>query len=332
MGLTRGAMKGQTAATRRDVRVYVAGGEGLLGPALRAAAARHGHSVIGPDAGPELGDAVAVDRFLAAERPDWVVVAGGRSAGIGGNERFPADLMADNLRADTHVLTGAHRHAVRRLLYVAPACIYPRECAQPMSVERLMTGPLEPTSEAYALAKLAGLTLCRALRRQYGTSFVAAISANPFGPGDDFGADTAHVIPALIARMHGAKLAQAPSVTIWGTGRARREFVFVEDLADACLFALREYDGPEPINLGAGDALAIAELAERIRAVVGYGGRLAFDPSRPDGAPDKRLDSARLRALGWTPSRGLDAGLAATYAWFLEHVARGGTPAAALRR
>jgi GDP-L-fucose synthase len=319
-------------ATGGDVRVWVAGGEGLLGPALRAAAARHGHPVIGTEAGPDPGDTVAVDRLLAGERPDWVVVAGGRTAGIGGNERFPADLMADNLRADTQVLTSAHRHAVGRLLYLAPACIYPRECAQPMRVEHLMTGPLEPTSEAYALAKLAGLTLCRALRRQYRAPFVAAICANPFGPGDDFGADTAHVVPALIARMHEAKLSGAPSVTIWGTGRARREFVFVDDLADACLFALRAYDGPEPINLGSGDAVPIAELAERIRAVVGYGGRLAFDASRPDGAPDKRLDSAALRALGWAPSTGLDAGLAATYAWFLERVARTPAPAAALRR
>jgi GDP-L-fucose synthase len=239
--------------------------------------------------------------------------------------------MADNLRGDTHVLTGAHRAGVGRLLYLAPACVYPRECPQPMGVEHLMTGPLEPTSAPYALAKLAGLALCRALRRQHGTPFIAAISANPFGPGDDFGADTAHVIPALIARMHAAKGAGAPSVTIWGTGRARREFIFADDLADACLFALRRYDDAEPINLGTGDAVSIAELAERIRAVVGYGGRLAFDAGRPDGTPDKRLDAARLRALGFTPATGLDAGLAATYAWFLERAARVSAAAAAVR-
>jgi GDP-L-fucose synthase len=306
----------------RVPRVYIAGGEGVLGRALRTAATRCGYDVRGVLGNePALDNARAVDDFLAAVRPDWVIVAGGRSAGIGGNERFPADLMADNLRADTHVLTSARRHGVVKLLYLAPACIYPRRCPQPMRVEDLMTGQLEPTSEAYALAKLSGLTLCAALRRQHGVSFVAAIGANPFGPGDDFEADTSHVIAALMARMHAAKQVAAPSVTIWGTGRARREFIFADDLAAGCLFLLRHYDAPEPINVGTGDSVSIMELAEVIRSVVGYRGRLAVDPSRPDGTPDKRLDSSSLRALGWAPTTSLETGLAETYAWFLDHVA-----------
>jgi GDP-L-fucose synthase len=326
--LMRNPMTEPMSGTTRDPRLYVAGGHGLLAPALRTAARRHGcHVIEAGEATPD-SDADAVDRLFARERPDWVIVAGGRSAGIGGNERFPADLMVDNLRADTDVLMSAQRHGARRLLYLAPGCVYPRQCPQPMRPEHLLTGPLEPTSEPYALAKLAGLTLCRALRRQHAAPFVSAIAANPFGPGDDFAADTAHVIPALIARLHSAREANADAVAVWGTGRAVREFIYADDLADACLFVLATYDAPEPINLGTADAVSIGSLAGRIRDVVGYRGRLEFDPSRPDGMPDKRLDSSALRALGWRPSTGLTAGLAATYAWFLETTGRATAAAA----
>jgi len=312
--------------------VYVAGGEGLLGPALARAALRSGCAVVGDaGGGPLLTDARAVDQFIAGARPSWVIVAGGRSAGIGGNEQFPADLMADNLHGDTNVLTSAHRHGVEKLVYLAPACVYPRRCPQPMRVEHLMTGPLEPTSEAYALAKLAGLTLCRALRRQHRVSFITAIGANPFGPGDDFAAGTSHVVAALIERMHGARQRAADHVTVWGTGRARRELIFADDLADACLFLLRHDDAPDAINIGTGESVSIAELAERIRAVVGYAGRLEFDATRPDGMPDKRLDASPLRALGFRPATRLDAGLAATYAWFAAHIETPSAPAVAGR-
>lgn len=300
-----------------DARIWVAGADTLIGAALRRVLRRQDAELVGgPGLEPALGDASAVDAFVRRERPAYVFVAAGKSGGIRANDDFPVDFMLDNLLVTTHVLASAHRHGVRKLLYLGSSCSYPKDCPQPMHVESLMTGPLERTSEAYAVAKLAGLTLCRAFQRQHGACFVGAIPGDTYGPGDDFGPGTSHVVPALIRRMHEAKQEGAPSVTVWGTGTPRRELIFADDLADACVVAMRRWDGPEPINLGSGEDVSIAELAETLKAIVGYRGELRFDRHRPDGMPRKRLDSTDLAALGWAPPTSLASGLAATYTWF----------------
>jgi GDP-L-fucose synthase len=248
-----------------------------------------------------------------------VFLLGGRSGGIAKNQREPAELMLDNLRIETAVLPAAHRHGVRKLLYLAAACIYPRECEQPMRPAQLGSGPVEPTSEAYAMAKWAGLVLCAAYARQHRAPFIVAIPANAFGPGAETRSEDAHVVEALLCRMHAARLAGDAEVVVWGSGRAVRDWLYVDDLADACVFLMERYAGAEPINVSGAAPSSVAELAERVRKVVGFEGRLRFDPSRPDGAPRKVLDGEPLRRLGWTPRASLDAALAETYAWVREH-------------
>lgn len=294
-------------------RVWVAGSNTLLGRALVRQIARM------PEIGivdcvdeMDFGDAAAVDRFVAATRPDAVIVAAGARAGIGGNARDPAGLMLDNLRVAAHVIPAAWRYGIARLLYVASSCVYPRDAPQPWRVESIGTGPLEPTSAAFATAKLAGMRLCEAYRRQHGARFITCIPADTFGPGDELDPDRAHVVAALVHRFCEAKASGARSVEVWGSGEPRREFLYVDDLADACLFLIRHYDGEAPINVGTGITTSIRELAEKLRAIVGYEGHVHFDATRPDGAPVKWLDSRPLRALGWAPSWDLDAALTAT--------------------
>jgi GDP-L-fucose synthase len=229
--------------------------------------------------------------------------------------------MLDNLLCTANVVHASHMHGVRKLLYLGSSCSYPRDAPQPLRVQSLMTGPLEPTSAAYATAKLAGWQLCAAYRQQHGAPFVTAIPANAFGPHDDFSPAGGHVIPALLRRGHEARLADAPTLAIWGTGLPRREFICAADLADACLFVMRHYDGAEPINLGSGLALSIADVARAVAVTVGYRGGLCFDPSQPDGMPLKMLDSSPLQALGWQPKTDFMTALAETYEWFLEHAA-----------
>jgi GDP-L-fucose synthase len=305
----------------RSACIYVAGGDTLLGAALREKLREKGytHLVGEPPQEPDLTCPRQVDDFFAAARPEYVFLTAGASGGIRANQAYPADLMRDNLLVATHVLHAAHRQGVARLLYLASSCTYPRLAPQPMRVEALLTGPLEPTNEAYALAKLAGLKLCQAYRQQYDAPFIAAIPANAFGPHDDFSAEDSHVIPGLIRRFHEARCEGHDEVRIWGSGRPRREFIYSRDLADACLFVIRNYDGPEPINLGGGEELTIAETAQVIAAVVGYRGELRFDATRPDGMLRKGLDCRPLRELGWTPPTSFRKALADTYAWFLHH-------------
>jgi GDP-L-fucose synthase len=307
----------------RGARIWIAGGGSFLGCALARRLRADGYETLlgAGAAAPDLRDAAAVDAFFARERPEYVFLLGGRSGGIARNQREPADLMLDNLRVETSVLPAAHRHGARKLLYLAAACIYPRECEQPMRPQALGSGPVEPTSEAYAMAKWAGLVLCRAYARQHGSPFHVAIPANPFGPGAETRAEDAHVVEALLVRMHEARERRDPEVVVWGTGRAVRDWLFVDDLADACLFLMRRYEGQEPINVSAGAETSIAEIAERIRKLVGFQGRLRFDASRPDGAPRKVLDGEPLRRLGWAPRASLDEALAATYAWVREQAA-----------
>jgi GDP-L-fucose synthase len=298
-------------------RVFVAGSERFVGAALVRRIGRERCIGLG-DAAPDLRDAAAVDAFFARERPDAVFLLGGRSGGIARNQREPAALMLDNLRMQTAVIPAAHRHGVAKLVYLAAACIYPCECEQPMRPDQLGTGPVEPTSEAYATAKWAGLVLCRAFAQEHGARFVTAIPANPFGPGDDTRSEDAHVVGALLRRMHEAKLRRDAEVVVWGSGRARRDFLYVDDLADALAFLLeRHEDAATPINVSTGSDVAIAEIAERIQKVVGFAGRLVFDASRPDGAPRKTLDGSALAQLGWRPRASLDEALAETYRWML---------------
>ena len=302
-----------------DDSIYVAGGNTFVGRAIVGRLATLGFTRlvgVGGDE-PDLTDCASVDRFFEHARPDYVFVVGGRTAGIAGNQRFPADLMLDNLRVAVHVIPAAWRVRVSKLLYLSSSCTYPKTAPQPLQPNALWTGPVEPTSAAYAVAKLAGISLCDAYRVQYGAHFVTAIGADAYGPGDDFDAENSHVAAALLRRMHEARESDQPVVHVWGSGTARREFIFVEDLADACIFAMRHHDDSEPLNIGTGRYTSIAELAEIVRDVVGYGGEIRFDRHRPEGMPFKGLDSIRLSDMGWQAGWSLRRGLTRTYEWFV---------------
>lgn len=299
--------------------VFVAGGDTTVGRAVVRALGRAGCGRVLAPAREELPltDARAVDQWMARHRPRIAIVAAGRSGGIGLNRRVPAELMLDNLLVTTSVLRAAAEHGVERLLYLASSCCYPRECPQPMRPEHLDSGPLEPTSAAYATAKLAGIRLCQALRAERSRRFIVGIPADVFGPDSSFDPDDSHVIAALIARFHAAKVSDQPEVLLWGSGNPRREFLFADDLGDACMVAIRGYNQDGPINLGGGVELSIREVAGMIADVVGYRGRLAFDTSRPDGMPRKLLDSSVLLGLGWRPATPFRSALEATYHGFL---------------
>jgi GDP-L-fucose synthase len=277
---------------------------------------------------PDLSESGAVDGFFGRFAPEVVFLAGGRTAGIRGNQLVPADLMLNNLLVECHIVDRAFRHGVRELLYLASSCCYPRACSQPMREESLLTGPLEPTNEAYALAKLAGIGLCRAYAQQHGVRFISVIPGDAFGPRDDFNPEESHVVAALLRRMHEAKLSGAATVAIWGTGTPRRDFVYVDDLAGACISVMQQYEGLGPINVSAGMDLSIRDLAELLKDVVGFRGTLEFDTSKPDGMPLKVLDTSELKKLGWRPRTPLRDGLQATYTWFVEQQRQRGQEAA----
>ncbi len=303
-------------------RIFVAGADTLIGEALVRLLTQQGYQNLlhGPRyPQPELTDAAAVDAFFAAHRPEFVFLAAGKSAGIRGNQRYPADLILNNLLVLTHTIDAAHCHRVSKLLYLASSCTYPKMAPQPMRVESLLTGPFEATNEAYATAKLAGIKLCQAYRAQHGANFVVAIPANGFGRADHFDPEDSHVIPGMLRKMHDAKVDRSSFVELWGTGQARREFLFADDLADAAIFVMQHYDGEAPINLGGGTDLSIAELAQLIKQVVGYRGELVFDISKPDGMPLKALEASALADLGWRPKTSFRDALAKTYQWFVQH-------------
>jgi GDP-L-fucose synthase len=306
----------------RSATVCVAGGGTLIGQALLRQLAREGHAhVVGGAGEPDWSDRGAVDRFFDRTRPVYVVVAAGPSGGIRANQTRPATLMRENLLAVCHILDAAHRHGVRRLLYLGSSCSYPRDTRQPMRVDALLDGAPEPTNAAYAMAKRAGIQLCRAYRAEHGLDAVVGIPADVYGPGDDFDPEGAHVVPALVRKLDQARRRGEPAVTLWGSGAPRREFLFADDLAEACLVVLRAWTDPAPVNLGGGTVCSIRDLAREVAAVVGYAGEIRFDATRPDGMPVKTLEAAPLAALGWRPRTALRAGLAATHAWFVAHVA-----------
>jgi GDP-L-fucose synthase len=309
---------------RRAARIYVAGGETMIGTALREQLRCSGfeHIVGEPPDEADLTDDRQLENFFAEARPELVFLTAGKVGGIEANQNRPAELMHHNLLVITHVVHAAHRYGVEKLLYLASSCSYPNESPQPFKPSSLMTGALEETSAAYATAKLAGIKLCQAYRRQFDHAYLVAIPANPFGPGDDFDPNNGHVISALIRRIHQAKAGDEPEVIIWGTGQPRREFIYAPDLADACMFVMTNYDGSEPINLGSGTERSIAELADEIAEVVGYRGRIRFDPSKPDGMSRKALDSSKLFDLGWRPQIQFRIALEETYSWFLSNIVK----------
>jgi len=301
-------------------RIFVAGHRGLVGSAVVRRLTADGHQVLTrPRAELDLRDAAATSAYLRDTRPDAVVLAAARVGGIMANATRPVQFLEDNLRIQLSVVAGAHEAGVSRLLFLGSSCIYPRLAPQPIREEALLTGPLEPTNEAYALAKIAGIVQIRSYRRQYGAGFVSAMPTNLYGPGDNFDLATSHVLPALIRRFHEAARDGAEQVTLWGSGTPRREFLHVDDLASACALLLRRYDGDEPVNVGCGEDLTIRELAETVREVVGFRGAIGWDASKPDGTPRKLLDISRLSALGWRPRIALREGIAKVYAhWRAE--------------
>jgi GDP-L-fucose synthase len=302
-------------------RVWVAGHRGMVGSALVRRFGREDCEILTVTRQEcDLVRQEQVERWMSAARPQAVIVAAAKVGGILANDSYPADFLYDNLMIEANVIHTARRVGVEKLLFLGSSCIYPKLAPQPISEDALLTGPLEPTNEWYAIAKIAGIKLCQAYRRQHGCDFISAMPTNLYGPGDNFDLMSSHVVPALIAKMHHAKQVGAEEVEIWGTGRPRREFLHVDDLADACVHLLQVYSGEDHVNVGCGEDLTIAELAETVRRVVGFAGRLRYNSERPDGTPRKLLDTSRLNALGWRPRVALADGLAEAYRWYLEQV------------
>ena len=294
----------------------------MVGSALVRRLARESCEIVAADrAALDLTDQAAVRAFALAQRPDAVFMAAAKVGGIHANATLPADFLFSNLAIATHIVDASFRAGVRKLVMLGSSCAYPRLAPQPMAEDALLTGPLEPTNEGYAVAKIAAVKLCQAYRRQHGVDYVAAMPTNLYGPGDRFDLEAGHVVPSLLRKAHEAKAARAEELVVWGTGAPRREFLHVDDCADALVHVMARYSDEAPINVGSGEELSILELARLVARVVEFEGRIASDPSRPDGTPRKLLDSTKLHALGWSPSLPLEAGLRSTYRWFLENEA-----------
>ncbi len=310
-------MSGASRAFRLSgSRIFVAGHAGMVGTALSRRLAAEGCEIItAPRAALDLRAQAAVEHFLKERKPDAVVICAARVGGIEANRSYPADFLFDNLAIEMNLIHGAHLADVPRLLFLGSSCMFPRLADQPIREEALLEGPLEPTNEWYAVAKIAGLKMCQAYRRQYGRDYICAIPTNLYGPGDNFDLGSSHVVPALLRKAHEAKLSGG-AIEIWGTGTPRREFLYVDDAADALTLLLEQYSAEEPINVAGGEDVSIAELTRTVAAVVGFNGEINFDRTKPDGMPRKALDAGRILAMGWQPKWTLQAGLEATYAWF----------------
>lgn len=303
-------------------KIYIAGHNGLVGGAVVRALKSQGYDnlVLRSSKELDLRQQSAVEQFFAQEKPDYVFLAAAKVGGIQANNTYRGEFLYDNLMIEANIIHSAYRHNVEKLLFLGSSCIYPKLCPQPMREDYLLTGFLEPTNEPYAIAKIAGLKLCENYSRQYGVNFISAMPTNLYGMNDNFDLANSHVLPALLRKFHEAKTTQAPTVTVWGTGEPLREFLYVDDLADALIFLMQNYNGVEFVNVGTGEEISIKELALTIKSVVGYSGEIVFDTSKPDGTPRKLLDVTRLESLGWEAKVDLKAGIEKTYAWYLDNV------------
>jgi GDP-L-fucose synthase len=300
--------------------IYIAGHRGLVGGAMVRYFESRGQPniIVRNRQGLDLRDSDAVREFFSSARPEAVVMAAAKVGGIQANNNFPVEFLLENLRIQNNVIAASFEAGVKKLLFLGSSCIYPRLAPQPIREDSLLSGPLEPTNKPYAIAKIAGIELCQAYSREYGVNFISAMPTNLYGPGDNFDLDSSHVLPALIRKAHEAKINNQPAFTVWGSGSPRREFLYVDDLADALAFLLENYDSPEVINVGCGNDVTIRELAGIVSEVVGFKGELVFDSSKPDGTPRKLLDTSRLEKLGWTPRVSLRDGIEQTYQWYLR--------------
>ncbi len=318
--MTVGSNPGAGALTPQS-RIFVAGHRGLVGSAIVRRLQSQGYTqlLLADRAQLDLRQQGAVNEWFAAQRPEVVILAAAHVGGILANDSFAAEFLHDNLAIQTNVIDAAWRHGTRKLTFLGSSCIYPKLAPQPMNEDCLLTGPLEPTNEWYAIAKIAGIKMCQAYRRQYGFDAIALMPTNLYGSGDNFSLQNSHVLPALIRKFHEARESAAPAVTIWGTGTPRREFLYVDDLADAVVFLTERYSAAQLLNVGTGTDVSIAELAALVGRIVGYSGTLQYDTSKPDGTPRKLLDVGRLHSLGWQASTPLEAGIRRTYEWYLRH-------------
>src|SRR5438270_2908009 len=309
---------------QKSDKIFVAGHRGMVGSALTRALEVSGFAnLIKRDRSElDLGDSAAVTKFFAREKPEIVIFAAAKVGGIKANNDQPVEFLLENLRVQSSVIAAAHESGVRKLLFLGSSCIYPKYAPQPIPESALLSGPLEPTNEAYAVAKIAGVKLCQAFSREYGANFISAMPTNLYGPNDNFDLETSHVLAALLRKAHDAKKSRARELVVWGTGTPRRECLHVDDCASACLFLLEKYDSPGLINVGCGEDMSIRELAELVCEVVGFDGELSWDKTKPDGTPRKLLDVSKLSALGWSPTIPLRDGIARTYDWFLKNVAK----------
>lgn len=305
-------------------RIYVAGHRGLAGSAIVRALRKHGCTdiVVRTHEELDLTDARAVEAFFDTERPAYVFLAAARVGGILANAKEPVEYLTQNLSIQNNVITNAHRTGVKKLLFLGSSCVYPRLAPQPIKEEYLLSGPLEDTNRAYAVAKIAGIELCQAYRREYGDNFIAVMPTNLYGPNDRFDPERSHVLPAMILKFHRARSQKQPFVELWGTGEPRREFLHADDFAEACVFLMQKYDGADIVNIGTGEDITVRELAELVRSVVGFEGEVRWDASKPDGVPRKLLDVSRIHALGWRHSVGLKEGIRMTCEWYAQNVGR----------
>src|SRR6266496_3684841 len=300
-------------------RVFVAGHNGMAGSAIvRRLQQEHCQILTIDHSDLDLTRQAATERYVTSARPDVVIIAAGRVGGIIANDTYPVEFLVDNLAIELNLIGASHAGQVKKLLFLGSTCIYPKFAKQPMTEDQLLTGELESTNQWYAIAKIAGIKLCQAYRRQYGSDFISVMPTNLYGPGDNYHPEHSHVVAALIRRFHEAKLSRSPNVVVWGTGNPRREFIFVDDFADVCVFLLKHYSAADIINIGVGNDMSIADLAQEIAAVVGYTGKIVYDPSKPDGTPRKLVDVSRLHALGWAPKTSFREGLNEAYADFVS--------------
>ena len=305
----------------KESKIFIAGHNGLVGSAINRALVNQGfhNLVLKTRQELDLTDQKNVSSFFSQEKPDYVFLAAAKVGGIKANSDTPADFIYNNLTIQNNIISESHKNGVKKLLFLGSSCIYPRNCPQPIKEEYLLTGPLETTNDAYAIAKIAGIKMCQSYNKQYGTNYISVMPTNLYGPNDNFDLETSHVLLALLRKFHEAKVNKKSKVVMWGTGKARREFLYVDDLADACIFLMNSYDSSEIINIGTGVDLTIRELAEIIKKVVGFEGKITLDKTKPDGTPQKQLDVNKLHLLGWEYKTELDKGIEKTYKWFLEN-------------